>query len=252
LVDKTLFFRHDPFSVFQGDSAKGADVPHWRTVMNNKGLLVGGLSLVAMLFVTILMYVSYSNSEVRLRNEAEAQQEKLEVVFDATWKIIQQKAGVSSQYAKDFKEIYPELMEGRYNNDRGGALMSWITEHNPEFDTEWLRFGYESLTTPQSTYRHHMETGERVLLKRKEVPGYRPEDYEAERVYARILGCPEAGGTISRQVHPIAGALQRLAERPAHALLVVHDENSLARHVRTPWVSTAMGSRTRNTVPCPT
>ena len=100
----------------------------------NKGLLVGALSVGAMLLVTLLMYVSFNNTEVRLRNEAEAQQENLEVVFDATWKIIQQKAGVSGQYAKDFKEIYPQLMEGRYGNDRGGALMFWVTEHNPDFD----------------------------------------------------------------------------------------------------------------------
>lgn len=102
--------------------------------MNKKGFFVGGLSVLSMLFVAILMYVSYNNSEIRLRNQAQAQQENLEVVFDTTWKIIQQKAGVSSQYAKDFKEIYPSLMEGRYENDRGGALMSWITEHNPQFD----------------------------------------------------------------------------------------------------------------------
>jgi len=81
------------------------------------------------------MYATYSNSEVRLRNEATAQQKKLTVVYDAVWKILQQKAGVSSQYAKDFKEIYPTLMEGRYGNERGGALMSWVSEHNPQFDT---------------------------------------------------------------------------------------------------------------------
>lgn len=101
----------------------------------NKGLLVGLLGLAAAIMVVVLMYVSYNNAEVRLRNQAEAQQQNLEVVYDATWKIIQQKAGVSSQYALDFKEIYPELMEGRYDNELGGALMSWITEHNPEFDT---------------------------------------------------------------------------------------------------------------------
>jgi hypothetical protein len=25
-------------------------------------------------------------------------------------------------------------MEGRYGNDRGGALMSWVQESNPNFD----------------------------------------------------------------------------------------------------------------------
>src|SRR3989338_395317 len=103
-------------------------------MQGNKGMIAVVLSLVAMLLVGGGMYWSYSNSEVRLRNEAAAKQKKLTVVYDAVWKILQQKAGVSSQYAKDFKEFYPTLMEGRYGNERGGALMSWVSEHNPQFD----------------------------------------------------------------------------------------------------------------------
>lgn len=103
--------------------------------VRNKGLVVLVLSCVLAVVTMLLIYVSCHNREVRLRNEAAAQQQNLEVVYDATWKIIQQKAGVSSQYADDFKNIYPELIEGRYGDVRGGAIMSWITEHNPEFDT---------------------------------------------------------------------------------------------------------------------
>lgn len=124
----------------------------------NKGLLVALASFAAVIFVVIGMYVSYNNSEVRLRNQAEAQQENLEVVFDATWKIIQQKAGVSGQYAKDFKEIYPELMEGRYNNDRGGALMSWITEHNPTFDTSLYADLMRSIEAERTKFAREQKT----------------------------------------------------------------------------------------------
>ncbi|NQV88770.1 MAG: hypothetical protein HQ488_00405 [Parcubacteria group bacterium] len=103
--------------------------------MQNKGLLVALITVAVAAMLIVGMAVSYKNSEVGLRNTAAAQQEKLTVVYDATWKIIQQKAGVSAQYADNFKEIYPALMEGRYGDSRGGAMMSWITESNPDFDT---------------------------------------------------------------------------------------------------------------------
>lgn len=55
---------------------------------------------------------------------------------------------------------------------------------NPEFDSETLRFGYSSLTTPNSTYDYNMKTKARKLLKQQEiVGGHQPEDYETERFF---------------------------------------------------------------------
>ena len=50
------------------------------------------------------------------------------------WKTITQQASVSEQYKDAFKEIYPELIEGRYSQG-DGSLMKWIQESNPTFDT---------------------------------------------------------------------------------------------------------------------
>jgi oligopeptidase B len=56
---------------------------------------------------------------------------------------------------------------------------------NPEFDTEWLRYNYSSLTTPNSTYDYNMKTRERKLLKQQEVlGGFISANYQSERVYA--------------------------------------------------------------------
>jgi oligopeptidase B len=55
----------------------------------------------------------------------------------------------------------------------------------PEPETTTLRFGYESMTTPQSTYDYDMVTRQRTLLKREEVlGGYDPSEYRSERVFA--------------------------------------------------------------------
>ncbi|MDR0969828.1 MAG: S9 family peptidase [Lentimicrobiaceae bacterium] len=56
---------------------------------------------------------------------------------------------------------------------------------NLDFDSEILRFGYTSMTTPNSVYDFNMRTKERELLKRQEiVGGYNPDDYESLRLYA--------------------------------------------------------------------
>jgi oligopeptidase B len=56
---------------------------------------------------------------------------------------------------------------------------------NPEFDTEWLRFNYSSLTTPNSTYDYNMNSREKKLMKQQEVlGGFRSENYQSERLFA--------------------------------------------------------------------
>lgn len=56
---------------------------------------------------------------------------------------------------------------------------------NLDFDTDLLRYGYTSMTTPNSTYDYNMKTRERKLLKQQEVVGgYNPSDYQTERLWA--------------------------------------------------------------------
>mgnify|MGYP001791414598 FL=1 len=56
---------------------------------------------------------------------------------------------------------------------------------NPELDTEVLRYGYSSLTTPTSIYDYNMRTREQELKKRqKVVGGHNPEEYVTERLFA--------------------------------------------------------------------
>ncbi|RSK41284.1 S9 family peptidase [Hymenobacter perfusus] len=56
---------------------------------------------------------------------------------------------------------------------------------NPEFDTPVLRYGYSSLTTPNSTFDYDMSARSKKLLKEQTVLGsFKKEDYVTERVYA--------------------------------------------------------------------
>jgi len=67
----------------------------------------------------------------------------------------------------------------------GEPTYTAYTSSNPEFDTLILRYGYTSMTTPNSVYDYDMHTQEKTLLKQQEVVGgYNSEDYQAERLFA--------------------------------------------------------------------
>lgn len=56
---------------------------------------------------------------------------------------------------------------------------------NPDFNTHFLRYVYNSMTTPNSVYEYDMVECKSVLLKRQEVVGnYDPSQYVTERLYA--------------------------------------------------------------------
>ncbi len=59
------------------------------------------------------------------------------------------------------------------------------TSGNAEFETATLRFVYESMTMPASTWGYDLATHERVLRKRQPVPTYDPTLYASERVMAK-------------------------------------------------------------------
>ena len=56
---------------------------------------------------------------------------------------------------------------------------------NPEFDTTTVRFVYQSMVTPSSTFEYDLNSKQRTLLKQQEVlGGYDPTQYEARRIWA--------------------------------------------------------------------
>ena len=129
--------------------------------MDRKALLVGVVGLLSSFLVFSGMYASYTNGEVRLRNQLAAQQEANKAVFDNTWKILQQQAGVTNEYKESFKEIYPKLMEGRYAE--GGQMMKWVQEANPQFDTSL----YKTLMNSIEAQRTNFTREQRKLIDLK-------------------------------------------------------------------------------------
>ncbi|WP_343701650.1 S9 family peptidase [Chitinophaga sp.] len=64
------------------------------------------------------------------------------------------------------------------------AYVAYVST-NPEMDSKQLRYGYTSLTTPNSTFDYNMDTKEKELKKQQEVlGGYDPKNYVTERLFA--------------------------------------------------------------------
>jgi oligopeptidase B len=56
---------------------------------------------------------------------------------------------------------------------------------NYEFDTDWFRYTYESMTTPESTYDINLATDEQKLIKERPVEGgFDRNNYRTERLFA--------------------------------------------------------------------
>lgn len=65
---------------------------------------------------------------------------------------------------------------------------AWIST-NPEFNTDLLRFGYNSLITPSSVFDFDMISKTKTLLKQQEVVGgHDPSLYHSERIWASADG----------------------------------------------------------------
>ncbi len=77
---------------------------------------------------------------------------------------------------KDKSEHYIEFNDPAYLT---------YTSTNLEFDTDILRYGYTSLTTPNSIYDYNMNTKEQELKKQSEIidDNFKPENYKSERIY---------------------------------------------------------------------
>ena len=81
--------------------------------------------------------------------------------------------------------IRPWSGAGEHYLDFGEPAYLAYVSTNYQFDTPLLRYGYTSLTTPNSVYDYNMMTKEKTLLKQEEVlGGFNREDYVTERVSA--------------------------------------------------------------------
>ncbi len=64
------------------------------------------------------------------------------------------------------------------------AYVTWLA-YNPEPETSRLRYGYSSMTTPDTLFELDMDTGERRVLKQAEVHGFDASQYRSEHLWIK-------------------------------------------------------------------
>lgn len=100
-------------------------------------------------------------------------------VFSDYLVLSERKNGITQLRVRPWKgqEHYIEFPEEAY--------MAY-TSTNPEFNTNILRIGYTSLTTPNSVFDYNMETREMKLMKQTEVVGdFDKNNYQSERIMVK-------------------------------------------------------------------
>lgn len=127
--------------------------------MKKTGLIVSFGIIMILGIIFTAMYFNYQNKEVRLSESIHSKVKDNKSHYTKMWEVLQNQAGVSKQYAKDFKEIYPKLIEGRYSKGQG-QMMNWIQEHNPNFDTSL----YNKLMISIEGQRESFHTTQRQLI----------------------------------------------------------------------------------------
>jgi oligopeptidase B len=96
--------------------------------------------------------------------------------------------GVISELENGLEYLKIVDMTGKtpaYRMETPESLYTMYMAGNPEFDTKTIRFGYQSMITPASTYEYNLKTRKSKLLKQQEIPsGYDKTQYETKREWA--------------------------------------------------------------------
>ena len=75
--------------------------------------------------------------------------------------------------------------EKPYRMETPESLYTMGLSGNPEFETPTIRYNYQSMVTPSSTYEFDFKTKKSKLLKQQEIPsGYDKAQYETQRAWA--------------------------------------------------------------------
>ena len=121
----------------------------------NKSIAVWSTVGVIVFFgiIVFMIGIGYSNSEIELRAQSEAQQKANEAVKDKTWKVVKQKAGVLDKYAGDFQKAFNGIMAERYQGETQGAPMfKWIQEHQPNYSVELYKDLADAIEANQTEF----------------------------------------------------------------------------------------------------
>lgn len=134
----------------------------------NKKLLVTLAGIFGAFLLVLVFFAAYIigalNEENSMRRTLEAHQANLEVTYDNTWKIIKEQATVSDQYKDAFKDIYVQMIKGRYE-DSQNLIFKFVNEANPSFDSSLMHKLMSSIQVQRTIFTN--EEKKAIEVKRE-------------------------------------------------------------------------------------
>lgn len=103
---------------------------------------------------------------------------------------------------------------------------------NREYDTDWVRFDYESMRLPPSVYDFNMTTHQQVLKKTHEVPNYDSNIYRTERVFFTVRDGTKV---------PVSLILKKSQKLDGSAPMLIYGYGSYGANMD-PWFSSSIFS----------
>lgn len=154
------------FKFFKNSKVVAKNLKRVAKIKNDRKMKKSSIiGIVIVSFVLVVVYsgmgISYNNKEINIRKEIAAQQIIYGQNFDKQYKIIAQLAEVAERNVEAnkeaFKEIYPDLIEGRYSKDNG-TLMKWVQESNPQWDMKAIGEIYAKVSVAIEAQREDLFT----------------------------------------------------------------------------------------------
>jgi uncharacterized protein YneF (UPF0154 family) len=111
--------------------------------------LIVTLSIIAILLAILVMslvgsFISFSNTEVELRNRFTQKMEERTAFYDKMWKTLSQKSQIALKNDSSFARNVDAIMSGR--EDSQGLFMKWVQESNPNANYDQVSVLYQDLS----------------------------------------------------------------------------------------------------------
>ncbi|MDP3800171.1 MAG: hypothetical protein Q8Q90_01985 [bacterium] len=133
-------------------------------------------------------FIGFQNTCKDFEIQIEAQYTDNQNVYDNGYKEVLEKSEVPEMYTDQLKELYSQVMSGRYGEEGSKALFQFIQEQNPTLDAEIFRQIQQSI----ETFRRRFTQAQRELVAKKQAYQQYYAATTSGRFYNMLGGYPKA------------------------------------------------------------